>query len=106
MTAARRGRAAACPDFFSWATAASAAWKPILLCVPSQNGFVTDAPQRHSANRGPRPLVSILLPLTSISSVVSPSTRYGPLGRTVILTAIHAPPRQDWNPPHDSTAVH
>ena len=30
-------------------TAASAAWKPIFECVPSQNGFVVDAPQRHSA---------------------------------------------------------
>ena len=67
--------------------AASAAWKPILLWVPSQNGLVTDAPHRHSANLGPRPLVSILLPSTSTNST-SPSTRYGPLGRMLILTAM------------------
>src|SRR5687767_12778043 len=60
--------------FCCCATAASAAWKPILLCVPSQKGFVTDAPQRQSAKRGPRLLVSTLVPLTSTSST-SPSTR-------------------------------
>ena len=54
---------------------------------------LTDAPQRHSANRGPRPLVSILLPLTSTNST-SPSTRYGPLGLMLILTAIEAPPHK------------
>src|SRR5690349_3076716 len=73
--------------FFSWATAASAAWKPILLWVPSQKGLVTDAPHRHNANLGPRPLVSTLLPLTSTNST-SPSTRYGPLGRMLIFTAM------------------
>ncbi len=45
---------------------------------------MTDAPQRHSANRGPFALVSILLPLTSTSST-SPSTRYGPLGLMLIF---------------------
>src|SRR5215213_4262031 len=30
-------------------TARSAAWKPTFEWVPSQNGFVVDAPQRHSA---------------------------------------------------------
>ncbi len=30
-------------------TARSAAWKPSFECVPSQNGFLVDAPQRHSA---------------------------------------------------------
>src|SRR5438876_6209353 len=79
--------------FFSWATAASAAWKPILLWVPSQNGLVTDPPHRHSANRGPFPLVSTLLPLTSTNST-SPSTRYGPLGLMLILTAIDTPPQR------------
>src|SRR5215467_10986650 len=73
--------------FFSWATAASAAWNPILLWVPSQKGLLTEAPHRQSANRGPRALVSTLLPLTSTNSR-SPSTRYGPLGRMVTLTAI------------------
>src|SRR2546429_138824 len=75
------------PYFSSCATAASAALKPTLLCVPSQKGFVTEPPQRHSAMRGPRALVSIVEPLTSISSK-SPSTRYGPLGRIVILVGI------------------
>jgi hypothetical protein len=32
-------------------TALSAAWKPIFECVPSQNGFVVEAPQRQSASR-------------------------------------------------------
>src|SRR6185436_7134376 len=77
--------------FFSWATAASAAAKPILLWVPSQKGLVVDAPHRHSAIRGPRALVSTLFPSTSTSSI-SPSTRYGPLGRMVTLTGIDAPP--------------
>jgi hypothetical protein len=31
-------------------TAASAAWKPVLECVPSQKGLVVDPPQRQSAN--------------------------------------------------------
>src|SRR2546430_2067487 len=73
--------------FFSCATAASAALKPTLLCVPSQKGSVTEPPHRHSAMRGPRAVVSIFEPLTSISSK-SPSTRYGPLGRIVILVGI------------------
>jgi hypothetical protein len=30
-------------------TAAIAPWKPIFECVPSQNGFVVDPPQRQSA---------------------------------------------------------
>src|SRR5229473_907614 len=97
------GEAHASPDaqsagfyFFSCATAASAAWKPSLLWVPSQNGLVTDAPHRHSANRGPRPLTSTLSPFTSTTST-SPSTRYGPLGRMVILTAIDIPPQEIWN---------
>src|SRR5438445_274434 len=47
--------------FFSCATAASAALKPTLLWVPSQKGFVTEPPQRHSAMRGPRPVVSLFL---------------------------------------------
>ena len=72
--------------FFSWATAASAAWNPILLWVPSQKGFVTEAPHRQSAIRG-RPDVSILFPVGSESST-SPSTRYGPFGRTVIFTVM------------------
>src|SRR5215813_4004103 len=75
--------------FFSAATAASAAWKPTLLCVPSQYGLVTDPPQRHSAMRGPRALVSTLAPFTSMSSQ-SPSTRYGPFGRIVILVGIES----------------
>ena len=34
---------------FDSGTAFSAALKPIFECVPSQNGFSVDAPQRHSA---------------------------------------------------------
>src|SRR5947209_6594026 len=89
------------PDFFSCATAASAAWKPILLWVPSQNGLVTDAPHRQSAKRGPRALVSTLLPFTSTTST-SPSTRYGPFGRMLILTAIATPPRDIYRRHHST----
>src|SRR3989440_12242513 len=73
--------------FFSCARAAWAALKPPLLGGPSQRGFVTEPPQQHSAMRGPRAVVSIFEPLTSINSK-SPSTRYGPLGRIVILVGI------------------
>jgi energy-coupling factor transporter ATP-binding protein EcfA2 len=33
------------------ATAVSAAWKPIFECCPSQNGLVTEPPQRHRKTR-------------------------------------------------------
>jgi len=42
----------------------SAAWNPILLCVPSQKGLFDEAPHRHKAILG-RPSVSILLPAVS-----------------------------------------
>src|ERR1700686_3555863 len=59
--------------FFCPATAASAAWNPSLLCVPSQNGFVVEPPQRQSAILG-RPVASTLAPVGSKIST-SPSTR-------------------------------
>src|SRR5947209_52978 len=61
------------PSFF---TAASAAWKPILEWVPSQNGLFTDAPQRHRATAC-LPVRSYLLPSASVSSssLRSPETR-------------------------------
>jgi hypothetical protein len=34
---------------FDSGTAFSAAWNPIFECVPSQNGYSVDAPQRQSA---------------------------------------------------------
>ena len=37
------------PHSLEAGTACSAAWKPTLEWVPSQNGFVVDAPQRHRA---------------------------------------------------------
>src|SRR5690349_19383291 len=33
-------------------TCSAAAWKPIFECVPSQNGFLLEAPQRHRENGG------------------------------------------------------
>src|SRR5262249_51880063 len=51
-------------------TAFSAALKPILECVPSQNGFSVDAPQRQSAIRGS---TGNLLPSASTNST-SPFT--------------------------------
>jgi hypothetical protein len=45
---------------------------PLLRTVVGGGALVTDAPHRHSANRGPRPLVSILLPLTSVNSTRLP----------------------------------
>jgi hypothetical protein len=68
----------------SAATAASAAWKPIFECVPSQNGFFVEAPHRHKDTAGlPSRLISV--PSTSINRI-GPSTRSGPLGLAVIVT--------------------
>src|ERR1700719_2777531 len=71
-------------DFF---TANSAPWNPMRLWVPSQNGLLTDPPQRHKENAG-LPVRSNLLPLASTKSTEpsGASTRYGPLGFTVIFT--------------------
>ena len=57
------------------------AWKPIFECVPSQNGFIVEPPQRHSA----RLTRGTSLPSAS-TRMKSPSTTYGPLLRIVILT--------------------
>lgn len=77
----RRGR----DRYGESATAAFAAKKPIFECVPSQNGFVVDAPQRHSA--------TVVFPLRSISfpsasrRTNGPFTRSGPEGRREISTS-------------------
>jgi hypothetical protein len=55
---------------FDSGTAFSAALKPIFECVPSQNGFSVDAPQRQSAIRFS---TGNLLPSASINST-SPET--------------------------------
>ena len=52
-------------------TAWAAAWKPILEWVPSQSGFLVDAPQRHSQTL---PFVGRTLPSVSRSST-GPVTR-------------------------------
>src|SRR5581483_10425499 len=49
-------------------TAASAAWNPTLLCVPSQNGLFTDPPHLHSEYAG-FPVRSYLLPFASNISI-------------------------------------
>src|SRR4029077_208684 len=89
------GRQAAGALFLHWAglsslpwTAASAAWKPIFECVPSQNGLFVDPPQRHSANG--RLATAYSLPFQSTTFTSSPSTLYEPFCLTVIV-AIVAP---------------
>src|SRR5205814_499356 len=54
-------------------TAASAAAKPILECVPSQNGLFVDPPQRQSANG--RFGIVYAFPFQSTRFTSSPSTR-------------------------------
>lgn len=49
--------------------AISAPTKPIRLCVPSQNGLVTDPPQRQSAIALPGLLTGITLPAASTMTV-------------------------------------
>src|ERR1017187_8497031 len=84
LYSAGNGLDAASSIFF---TAASAAWKPILEWVPSQNGLFTDPPQRHSEN-AVLPVKSYGLPSASTISIVpsGASTRNGPFLRTVIFT--------------------
>src|SRR5207247_6199029 len=66
-------------------TAFSAALKPILEWVPSQNGFSVDAPQRQSAIRFS---TGNLFPSLSINST-SPFTMYGPfLIVSIVLSAL------------------
>jgi hypothetical protein len=54
--------------------------KPLLLCAPSQNGLFAEPPQRHSAIMGWHGIGPLRL-----ASSVSPSTRKGPFGLSVIL---------------------
>jgi hypothetical protein len=49
--------------------------KPVLPCVPSQNGLLPDCPQRQRAHD--LSLVGIVLPSAFLSSI-SPLTKYGP----------------------------
>ncbi len=58
---------------------------PSLPWVPSQKGRLDDKPQRQREIAG-FPVRSHSCPFTSTSEI-GPSTRNGPLGRTVILTA-------------------
>src|SRR6266542_6039529 len=74
------------PDYDGFSvlsTAAIAPWKPILECVPSQNGFVVDPPQRQSAAF----FTGTSLPCASTSRN-SPSTTYGPLSLILMVMAI------------------
>src|SRR5438552_494959 len=63
------------------------------LWVPSQNGLVTDPPQRHKENAG-LPVRSYFWPSASTNSIEpsGASTRYGPFFLTVIFTAAMKPP--------------
>lgn len=63
--------------------ARSTAVKPLVLCVPSQNGLLSDPPHRHN---------TIFSSMTNgdpsaSTSVTGPFTRYGPLSRTLIETS-------------------
>ena len=63
--------------------AASAAAKPIRLCVPSQNGLRVEPPHRHSANGRFGNVYSLPFQSTSVTS--SPSTSSEPFCRTLIV---------------------
>ena len=64
--------------------------KPILECVPSQNGLVVDPPQRHNAIVSRSEWYS--LPSTSRIDT-GPRTRYGPFSRAVIITWVSVMPQ-------------
>src|SRR5450756_23649 len=69
----------------STGTGLASHFHPSRPCVPSQNGRFNDIPHRHRDIAG-LPVKSHSTPLTSTSEI-GPSTRNGPFGRTVILTA-------------------
>jgi hypothetical protein len=68
----------------SFGTGLASHFQPSLPWVPSQNGRFDDMPQRQSEIAG-FPVKSHACPFTS-TSVIGPSTRNGPFGRTVIFT--------------------
>src|SRR2546430_1995386 len=78
----------------SFCTASSAPIKPILLWVPSQNGFITDPPHRHRETLG-KPSGVVFLFSSGIGTgcpsastrLKSPITQYGPFFRTRIVTS-------------------
>src|SRR6185369_3246481 len=77
-----RGWGFARPAPYSSRTSAAVSQNPVRLWAPSQNGFFSDWPQRHSANGffgG-----STTLPSWS-STVISPRTRSGPFFLMVIV---------------------
>ena len=59
---------------------------PHRLCVPSQNGWLADWPQRQSATTGLSGLMLNAFPSESVKEN-GPSTRNGPLGRMWIFTS-------------------
>lgn len=75
-------------------TAALAPMNPMRLWVPSQNGLMTDPPQRHKATRGnPSGVVFLFASGISIgfpsasTSLKSPMIQYGPLFRHNTVTS-------------------
>src|SRR5215207_5478183 len=67
------------------AGARSVAMKLHVLCEPSQNGLFFDWPQRQWATAGLSGAILNVLPEAS-TIVTGPSTRNGPLSRTLIVT--------------------
>src|SRR5262245_39833920 len=63
-----------------------AAWKPQVLCDPSQNGFLADWPQRHKAIAGLSLLSGKALPSWSVT-ITGPSMTNGPLARQRMVMA-------------------
>jgi len=68
------------------AGARSAAINPQPLCEPSQNGLFFDCAQRHKATAGLSAAMKNLLPAAS-TMVIGPSTKNGPLSRTLMVTS-------------------
>src|SRR5271165_6881305 len=87
-------------SYFFGRVLGSAAWKTILLWLPSQKGLLAEAPQRQSEMPG-LPVRSKSVPSMSTRETDSdkagrPSTRRGPLGLMLIFTAVSDIQGRSW----------